>query len=547
MALAIYALACYSEGGVSWAPDDKWFAFTTLAPSTQEKAEFSMQVWKYDVGRKELELVDQDLAPTSRPAVSPDGKWILYLRQDETRKDKVRVFMYDVVEKTRRELGRVTAGGKEDASAAVMWGPAWSKDGKSFAVTTGEAGTAVVDIRDCKVTRTVANLIYANWMPDGSGLVGVEPDKETKDAGWLVHEELGTGKRTQLMRCTREDEAGKMWPMCVPMISAKGTYVADMEAPPAKGEEAAEGEKAQLVVMGLKDGKVIASFPGKNVPMGWTGDEKGLYLLARDEVKKVWNVVRWDPAGGEGKGFEVPAPFGSAEGIWGTLSHDGKWAVLRMNEDEKKGDVLALVNLETKEARGITPTDASRKELAMMYGDAVMQLVEEKKVAEARKGLGELERFIAEEAPKMETEEGKTAWEEMQFGLYFTVLDDAAKAMKALGKEGDAVMRAKCLMRMGRYDDAKILIEQAGGGDKEKEMAEMISEFMEMNGKMKPGEADEVTLGAYVKTAGEVGATDKEMEAARVFLKRFPEGGPAKEIQGTVTEQEKWTVLRAGK
>lgn len=547
VSLAIYALACYSQGGVDWAPNDQWFAFTCIAPTPHEKAEMCMQLWMYDVRKHKLHLADQDLLAISRPAVSPDGKSILYLKQDEAEPDCMRVFLFDRLGRTRRELGKISIGSKDALNTVVRWGPHWSPDGKSFTVMAidaedkDKANTLIIDAETCRVKNTIPNLGYVHWTPDGSALVGVGA-KQDPDTIWRIRVNIRTKKVTTLVKCGCGEDS--VFCQALGMVSPNGTYVTEL----VKRQDG-DQEKTELVVLSLKSGKVQAWLGSDAIPVGWAGDETALYLLARDSDKKTASLVRWDIKSGQRKPvYEIPPLYAAAKKIYGTLSHNGRWLALRICKDENdgdEGDLVVLVDLSRKTARPLATSDLSRLYLLELHLKLVERLAEEDRIGDARMALTEYARAIKTHLPLMVYDGPRQEVVEAGFKVFFNGLDDAATMYKLLGAKGNVELRVKCLVRMGKMNKAvKLAGTIPSAKDEKPQMLCDILEFRQMENTTALAKADEEFLLKYIELADMIGATDRKLKACSELVRRFPTSTKFKEIKAIVEQHEELKQLR---
>jgi hypothetical protein len=356
--------------------------------------------------------------------------------------------------------------------------------------------------------------------------------------------DVETQKRTELAAGERPPDTE--YAQCFALVSPKGSYVADLRT-----WEGAPAGKLEPVVLSLKDAKSTTGFNSPAIPLGWAGDESALYVLAEGADGAPPKVVRWNFKSGEKTVvYDLPEAYASQTPVFGTLSHDASKLVLRMGEDDKdkKGDLLLLVDLKQKTAVPLLVNDTSRLRMIESREKAMEALVNAGKVAELKQPLADYLNVLHEQAGLMITPEAKDELVRKEFDLYFEALDDPVKALSVLGKEGNDDLRIKCLVRMGKMDEALKLAEKQPAPENEvPQMAKDIEEFQTLDKNTNLADAEEHVLRIYVDWAAKVGATDKAIKACREYLKRFPDGDEARKIDAKVKEYDRWAPLRQAK
>ena len=167
----ILAAADASYTTFEFSPDGYYFCFGKARTSKQDIFDF----YRAPVlgGKPQIILQDVD----SNVAHSPDGKHIVYIRDNDPEVDK-----FQILEANADGTGeKVIAGGPESASHGYI---TWSPDGTKIALTDVHESPGPIEVKDILSGKTEdfagnKGLIFqkAVWMPDGRGFLVLYVDR----------------------------------------------------------------------------------------------------------------------------------------------------------------------------------------------------------------------------------------------------------------------------------------------------------------------------------------------------------------------------------
>jgi len=233
------------DGTVPSVGSDGTLLYAWMANSAQHQL-----VW-LDREGKEVEAASAVMADIMSPALSPDGKRVAVMAQENEAWD---IWVLDLERETRMRL---------TFTQVMDWDPAWTPDGRN--VLFWEGGTRDISMKSADGTGEIARVVGEEYpdsgipssSPDGKHLVFWVRNADTKEDIYVMPLE-GDGKPAELIRTPfPEDE---------PAISPDGAYLAYMS------EESGQREI------------YLTSFPGGEGK--WQVSAKG------------GAIARWDPRGG---------------------------------------------------------------------------------------------------------------------------------------------------------------------------------------------------------------------------------------------------------
>ena len=370
IALVVYGLACVFPA--AWSPDSSSVIFPVFG---EEGIERLVLTDPSGTAIREVARVDPEKAALSPAAWSPDGKWIAYMKLEETPDGRAFSLM-----RQEPRSGKERCILKESVAEEEAWeinqyyGPQWVRGSKSLAVARmvqEVPEVAVVDMKG-KVQQQiplVGDLAQLKWAvsPDGRYLAYVDrvaeekrvrrvvivrdlrsdADKQiTLDAGPEGPGESEIGSQGEAMFCPRP-----VW-----SADSRSLYFGAVEGDP---DDKPVGLVKQFTVetgetrtVWKREGALAAS-----ISLSTQSGRLALDTMTDDEVVGI-EVVR--PASGEA----TPIHFESGLCHYSTsISPDGKWVALCLgNDEEPETFVGAMISSDGASLRFFVP-DAKRGKL----------------------------------------------------------------------------------------------------------------------------------------------------------------------------------------
>ncbi len=224
------------------------------------------------------------------PALSPDGKYLMFLSQREL--ISIDVFMADAVTgKVIRKITKTALDAHMDVLDFVNSVGAWSRDSQQFAFSAISNGRPELDIYDVSknhVTRRLSlpkldEVLALTWSPRGQNIAISAMAGGVTDLYILS---LGTGRLRQVTNDAFCD--------LQPDWSPDGSRIAFVTDRFKSDETVLAFGQYRLALLDPESGSVepVAGFDqGKHINPQWSGDSKNLYFVSdRDGIDNLYRV-----------------------------------------------------------------------------------------------------------------------------------------------------------------------------------------------------------------------------------------------------------------
>ncbi len=300
------------------------------------------------------------------PAISPDGKWVIYNSEQS-------IFSFDLfladakTGKTLKKLASSTSDAHLNAISFIESTGSWSPDNKLFAFVVFENGAnsiRIIDPFSGKIkkkieSKNIGAISNPEWSPDGNSIVFSGSD------GGKTNLHLFDRKTGKIERLINSNYTNLM-----PSYSDDGRYIVYITDQKEAQKEYEEGRfvfgSFRLALYDLGNGRItllpyfkgakhinpLFSFDGSS--LYYISDREGVSNIYRLDLKSNLNYQVTNVATGISGISELsPAMSISDDGIlMFSVFEKGNYIVYSLNQEESKGQ---LVNNYISEASGILP------------------------------------------------------------------------------------------------------------------------------------------------------------------------------------------------